>query len=135
MSKQKFIELASGFCEMARLPEPERLLQGDAIEVDGISFQLAYDEEEQPDHVVIYCDFGTPPEDQLLDAYRVLLEMNMSMYGGNAPAFMLAPSQRVALAYHYRLNEVMPQQLMYLISGLAVQAQDWRNHYFLSDAA
>src|SRR5450830_538609 len=135
MSKEKFIALAADFCTLSHLPEPQRLLEGNPIEVDGVDFYLAYDEDEQPDHVMVYCDFGTPPPERLLAAYQILLEMNMTIYGGNAPSFMLSPTQRVSLGYHYRLGEVGPEQLMHLISSLAVQAKDWRNHHFLNDAA
>ncbi|EJL88950.1 Tir chaperone protein (CesT) [Herbaspirillum sp. CF444] len=135
MSKALFVELASKFCQLARLPEPERLLEGNAIEVDGVDFYLAYDEEEEPDHLVVYCDFGIPPAERRLEAYEALLEVNMAMYGSNPPAFMLSPGKRVALAYHYHLKEIVAEQLMNLCAGVAGQAREWRQDYFLSAAA
>ncbi|WP_034300978.1 CesT family type III secretion system chaperone [Herbaspirillum sp. RV1423] len=135
MSKAMFIELAANFCRLAKLQQPEKLLEGQAVEVDGVTFHLGYDEDADPENMVVYCDFGQPPQDRLLNVYEALLEVNLAMYGSHAPAFMLSPSRRVALGYHYRLGEVVPEQLLHLISNLAAQAKDWREHYFLSDVA
>jgi hypothetical protein len=135
VSKERFIKLASGFCRLAKLPQPEKLIEGHAVEVDGVDFYLAYDEENSPDHVMVYCDFGTPPQDRLLAAYQALLEANMIVYGSNAPAFMLSPSKKVTLAYQYRVDEVVPEQLMGLFANLSGQAGAWRSHYFLDAAA
>jgi len=134
MSKEMFVELANGFCRLANLAEPERLMAGNAIEMDGVNFYLGYDEDAEPAHIVIYCDFGRPPQDRLLKAYETLLEFNLAMYGSHSPAFMLSPSKAVTLGYHYRLGEVGPEQLIHLMSSLVDQAKQWRLHHFL-DAA
>lgn len=133
MSRQRFIELATDLCALAQLPEPERLLEGNAIEVNGVDFYLGYDEETAPGQLVVYCDFGAPPKERLLDVYEALLEANMVVYGNNSPAFMLSPDKRVAFGYQYELGKVMPQQLMGLFVNLAEQAVDWRSSYFLSN--
>lgn len=133
MSRQRFIELATDLCALAQLPEPERLLEGNAIEVNGVDFYLGYDEETAPGQLVVYCDFGVPPKERLLDVYEALLEANMVVYGNNSPAFMLSPDKRVAFGYQYELGKVMPQQLMGLFVNLAEQAVDWRSSYFLSN--
>src|SRR5450830_1111950 len=99
MSRQRFIELATDLCALAQLPEPERLLEGNAIEVNGVDFYLGYDEETAPGQLVVYCDFGAPPKERLLDVYEALLEANMVVYGNNSPAFMLSPDKRVAFGY------------------------------------
>jgi len=133
MSRQRFIELATDLCALAQLQEPERLLEGNAIEVNGVDFYLGYDEETAPGQLVVYCDFGAPPKERLLDVYEALLEANMVVYGNNSPAFMLSPDKRVAFGYQYELGKVMPQQLMGLFVNLAEQAVDWRSSYFLSN--
>jgi hypothetical protein len=135
MSKALFVELAGNFCQLAQLPESSRLLEGNAVEVDEVDFYLAYDEEQEPDYVVIYADFGTPPEALRLDAYEALLEVNMVMYGNHPPVFMLSPSKQVALAYYYHLEEMSAEKLMNLCIGVASRAHEWRRHYFLGAAA
>jgi len=37
----------------------------------------------------------------------------------------------VALAYHYRFDQVVPEQLLGLFVSLAEQAKEWNKHYFL----
>lgn len=135
MSKTLFVELADKFCQLARLPETIRLLEGNAVVVDDVDFYLSYNEKEEPDCVVIYADFGAPPEALRLDAYEALLEVNMAMYGSHPPVFMLSQSKQVALAYHYHLQEMTAEKLMNLCIGVATRAHEWRRHYFLSAAA
>lgn len=135
MSNALFVQLGEKFCQLAGLPEPQRLLEGSAVEVDGVDFYLVYDEEDEPDHLIVYADFGAPPAERRLDAYEALLEVNMAMYGSHPPAFMLSPGKQVALAYHYHLQELTAEQLMHLCIGVASRAHEWRRHYFLGEAA
>lgn len=135
MSNALFVQLGDKFCQLAGLPEPNRLLEGNAVEVDGVDFYMVYDEEGEPDHLVVYADFGTPPAERRLDVYEALLEVNMAMYGSHPPVFMLSPDKHVALAYHYHLTELTAEKLMNLCVDVASRAREWRRHYFLSGAA
>ncbi len=136
MSKSRFIDLAHDFCSLAKLDQPALLMEGKAIEVDGIDFFLQYDEEYSPDHVMVYCDFGVPPSARLLQAYEALLETNMIIYGANCPAFMLGPDKRVSFGYQCQLADIKAPQLMGIFLNLAEQARDWRTDYFIAaDAA
>lgn len=101
------------------------------MEIDGVDFYLSHKEETDPEVLVVYCNFGAPKKDRLLDVYRALLEANMVIYGSNSPAFMLSPTGNVALAYHYHLEQVAPEQLLGLFTTLAAQAKEWNMHYFL----
>ncbi|TWC67344.1 CesT family type III secretion system chaperone [Herbaspirillum sp. SJZ099] len=131
MSRSRFIELTNDFCAIANIDQPELMVQGNAIEVDGIDFFVQYDEEFAPDHLIVYCDFGMPPQERLLDAYQALLETNMLIYAANSPAFMLGPDRRVTFGYQCRLNELRAPELMTILLNLAEQARDWRTDHFL----
>ncbi len=133
MSRSRFIELTNDFCELAHVDQPELMVQGNAIAVDGVDFFVQYDEELSPDHLIVYCDFGEPPPARRLEAYQALLETNMLVYAANSPAFMLGPDQRVVFGYQCRLNEVRAPELMNIFLNLAEQARDWRTDHFLGD--
>lgn len=133
MSRTRFINLANEFCALAGVDQPALMVQGHAIEVDGVDFHLQYDEEFSPDHVVVYCDFGAPPAARLLEAYAALLETNMIVYGANSPAFMLGPDKRVVFGYQCRLQEIKAPELLDIFLNLANQARDWRLDHFLED--
>ena len=74
MSRSRFIDLANAFCTLANIDQPASIVEGNAIEVDGVDFFLQYDEQFSPDHLMVYCDFGNPPAGRLLEAYQALLE-------------------------------------------------------------
>ena len=131
MSKERYVELVTKFCKLVNLDQPENILAGNAVEIDGVDFYLSHKEETDPEVLIIYCDFGSPKKDRLLDVYRALLEANMTIYGSNSPAFMLSPTGNVALAYHYHLEQVAPEQLLGLFTTLTEQAKEWNKHYFL----
>lgn len=131
MSRSRFIDLANEFCTLANVDQPAALAAGNPIEVDGVDFFLQYDEELSPEHVVVYCDFGTPPAARLLDAYTALLETNMIVYGANAPSFMLGPDRHVIFGYQSRLQDIRALELLDIFLNLAAQARDWRTDYFL----
>jgi len=131
MSKELYVDLMTNFCKLVKLDGPEKIFEGNVIEIDGVDFYLGYNQETDPEIVVVYADFGTPAQERLLDAYEALLEANMAIYGSNSPAFMLSPDKRVTLAYHYRLGQVSAEQLTMLLGTLAEQAKEWRKHYFL----
>lgn len=131
MSRNRFIDLVNEFCALVGLDQPELLARGNSVEVDGVDFVFQYDEEYAPEHVMLYCDFGVPPEERLLDVYEALLETNMIVYGGSSPAFMLGPDKRVTFAYQCRLADVKAKHLIDILHKLAGQAKDWRTDYFL----
>lgn len=131
MSRNRFIDLVNEFCALAKLEQPALLVEGSAIQVDGVDFIIQYDEEQAPEHVLFYCDFGFPPQQRLLEAYEALLETNMVIYGPSSPSFMLGPDKRVTFGYQSRLADVRAGDLMALFSNLAEQAKDWRGDYFL----
>ncbi|MPS30696.1 CesT family type III secretion system chaperone [Pigmentiphaga sp.] len=131
MSRNRFIDLVNEFCALARLDQPAQLAEGHAVEVDGVDFIFQYDEEYAPEHVMLYCDFGVPPEERLLDVYEALLETNMIVYGASSPAFMLGPDKRVTFGYQCRLADVRANQLIGILQKLAGQAKDWRTDHFL----
>jgi len=134
MSRNHFIDLANEFCRLANLDDPASLAAGRAIEVDGIDFVLQYDEQYTPEHVLLYCDFGLPPEDRLVPAYEALLEANMLIYGDSSPSFMLGPDKRVTLGYQCRLPDIHAVALIGVMHNLAEQAKNWRADYFLETA-
>lgn len=126
MSQAAFSDLMEKFCALVGLDRPERIVAGDAVEINGVEFNLVYNESVSPETLFIYCDMGPVPEDGRSQFYEALLEANMLAYPAGSPAFMLSPETgHVLFACNRRLVELAPEALCELLSSLAAQAKVW----------
>ncbi len=132
MSRSHFIDLVNEFCALADVDQPILLVQGHPLEVDGVDFFVQYDEHSAPEQLALYCAFGPPAPERLLDAYQALLEANMILSGTGTAAFMLGPDQQVLFNYQCRLLELKAAELLGIFRTLAEQARAWRSGYFLT---
>ena len=136
MSLAIFKDLAEKFCSLAGLDEPNRVLNGDAVEINGITFSLMYNEKIDPEVLFIYADFGPVPAYRKVEIHEALLEANLFVYPQGFPAFGISPeTKRVVFASHARLREITAEALCKVLAELSEQATDWRAHYFLTPAS
>jgi hypothetical protein len=132
MNHSQFVSLIEGFCKECGLDQPERILHGGPIAVGDVVFSLIYSEQVNPELIFVYCDFGSVPPGQEMEAYRALLEANMFLYTGSGPAFTLSSETgRVVLAEHYKMSAITPKELREKLVKLAEQAKAWRVDHFL----
>ncbi|RZI42202.1 molecular chaperone Tir [Herbaspirillum sp. HC18] len=136
MSKASAIELASRFCELSGLSEPEQLLQGKAIEIDGVAFSLGHSDGTDGDLLFIYADFGAPPAGKEARVFQALLEANTFLHTGPRAAFAISPeTNRVMFIHNMPLATATPEALSDVLADVAVKANEWRAHYFLDKSA
>jgi len=133
LSQDRYIRLIEEFCRMSQLDQPARIVEGGAVEIDGISFSLLYSAKINPGALLIYCEFGAPPLGRETDAYRVLLQMNFARYDGKGgQTFTLSPATgKILCAYHLGLEQAKAQDLYDLLAKMAEQAKQWRQDYHM----
>jgi hypothetical protein len=132
VSHARYTKLIQDFCNANGLQEPERILRGGPIAVDDVTFSVIYSETVNPDVVFLYCDFGDVPVGREHEAYKALLQANLSLYNGGGPSFAVSPeSGRVLLADACRIDGVTVEKLREHLVKLADQATEWRKDHFL----
>lgn len=127
-----FIQLIQNFCALVRLPDPDHVLRGGSITVDGVLFSLTDTKRQGHPSLLVRCDFGELPDERLADVCKALLAANWYMYDGAGPAFSLCPkSSHVLFAKSYPLDTLTPHSLHGLCIRLAAQVHAWREQGFL----
>jgi hypothetical protein len=136
LNKERYIRLIEDFCRLSQLNDPLRIIDGGPVEVGDVSFSLLYSEKINPMVLLVYCEFGVPPAAREADAYRVLLQRNLTRYDGNGgPVFSLSGrTGRVLCANRLPLEHATAEQLNTLLSDMADQAQQWRADYGMGEA-
>ena len=130
MSQDRFVRLIVEFCQLTKLEDPARIVQGGAIELDDVPFSLLYSEKINPRALLLYCEFGVPPSGHEAEACRILLEKNLFRYDGDGgPAFTMSAAGKILCAHRLLLAHATALQLYDLLSDLAGKAQQWRKDY------
>lgn len=78
------------------------------------------------ERLFIHCGFGPMPSVRTVDALAALLQLNLVMYTGHAPAFAMDPERNVMLCMELRLDGLNVDTLVQTLEDLAVQANGWR---------
>lgn len=132
MSNPAFVNLIEGLCREYGLDQPERIVRGGALAIGDVVFSLSCDERLGAGLVFIHCDYGPVSRTREADVYRSLLEANMALYSGSAPAYTVSPdSGHVVAVDHRRLGECTPAALRTLLAEMQAQAKAWRADYSL----
>jgi hypothetical protein len=131
MSYSNYTQLIEEFCHQNEIDESHRIIQGGALKLNDVVFQLIHCEEANPDLIFIYCDFGAPPQEIREKIYSLLLEANMLIYNGNSPIFSISEHKRVTLIANYPLPECNPEILRHILEKITDKVLDWRETFFL----
>lgn len=130
MSKDRYIRLIEEFSRLSKLDEPARIVQGGAVEFDGIPFSLLFSEKINPGALLVYGEFGALPPGQEDCALRILLRKNLLRYDGDGgPAFSISAAGKILSAHRLLLADATAQQLVDLLSDIAEKATQWRKDY------
>jgi hypothetical protein len=123
--QQRFIELIKTFSAYVGL-DAEWVLRGNAVDVDGIAFNVLY----KPDMAktyYVFADFGRAPLGKEGAVYQNLLEANLGLYCGNGPAFSLsAKTSHVLYGECQSLANATPETLAECLAQLATRIKKWR---------
>lgn len=132
--KKMYETLIADFCALTGVVDPTQiaaLINGNAVEIDGVDFSLAYSETEAPDRLMIFCDYGAIPQGEELEVYRALLEANLFTYSSDSAVFATIPgSNHVLCAHRFALNGLNAEALRGIVGFISERARDWRHTHF-----
>lgn len=135
VSKTKYLELIDELCRVIGVAQPGAICDGGALHIDDVAFSLLHDARVDDALLFVYADFGALPRGRELPAAIALLEANLFLYSGGAPAFAIAPgTERVTMAHHCALARIDARDLHAMLIGMAAKAGQWRGDYFLDPA-
>ncbi len=131
--KHHFENLIRAFCEVDHTHQPERLLEGEAMELHGVEFSLLYDEDIAVDAMHLRVVFGNAPLRNETAIYRALLKENHAGYCGNGPGFCVSPaSGRVVYLLKMPLRDTSPAKLLGTMLMFIGKVKEWQSTYFLT---
>jgi hypothetical protein len=131
-----FETLVRAFCEVEKYSQPERLLEGESMELHGVEFSLLYEEDIAVDAMHLRVVFGNAPLKNETAIYRALLKENHAGYCGNGPGFCVSPaSGRVVYLLKMSLCDVSPEMLLNTMLTFIGKVKEWRSTYFLTSTA
>lgn len=124
---QSFEELIGKLCTLVKLEDPQRILHGGPIAVDGVVFSLVHDEARDPQHMRIYGDFGLAPPEHHASAYATLLQRNYLGFENNGPLYSLSPHTGTVICMErLDLEDLSASELASTLAYLAAQASAWQ---------
>lgn len=93
--------------------------------VDGVECIVSH-RSTAPDALFIHCVFGPVPEARSTDALLALLQLNLALYGGGAPAFGADAQRNLLLCLQERVQDLHATALAQTLENLAMQAIAWK---------
>ena len=136
MNNEAFRHLMRGLCTTTGIADVDEVLETGSLAVGGIAFSVyAEDDTEGPaaDALMVYCDYGMPPEKDQLAVVRRLLEINLYLADGPCIAsYSLNPETgHIVLACRFRISELTPAGLAEILDSCAREARQWSATHYL----
>ena len=130
--QQEFDAMVTAFCDAEHLTQPQRLIDGDAVELHGVEFSFLYDEEHDPQSMFLRIVFGHAPLKNETAIYQQLLQQNHIGFNGSGPGFCVSPvSGKVLYVLLLPLAQATPSLIAATMLYFAEKVQQWRVDYFL----
>ena len=132
-----FEQLVTEVCVVAGFSEPQRLLSGEAIDYEGVSFALANHPASDPDALLVYADFGCLDLEKKAMLYPLMLKENFMMLESRNGTFAVSEiHDSVVLIEHLSLIKTTPQSLLTKMRAIAHKANYFnKQHRGLQHAA
>ena len=130
--KQQFDAMVIALCEAERLPQPQRFIDGESLELHGIEFSFLYDEESDAESMLLRVVFGHAPLKNETEIYQQLLQQNHIGFSGNGPGFCVSPaSGKVLYLLKMPLSHTTPSLLAGTMLYFTEKVKQWQTDYFL----
>lgn len=130
--KQDFDAIVTALCNAEKLTQPQRLIDGDPMELHGVEFSLLYDEENDAQSIFLRVVFGHAPLKNETAIYQRLLQQNHIGFNGNGPGFCVSPvSGNVLYLMKLPLAQATPSFLASTLLYFAEKVKQWQADYFL----
>src|SRR4051812_8701237 len=102
-----FRRVVTELCALVNISEPELVIQGGKIGIEGCTFCLMLDESREHDGIFVYVDLGPSRERDKAHAYKMLLKINFGLLAGAKGVMSVHPdNDRVFYAFRYALDEL-----------------------------
>jgi hypothetical protein len=128
MTEFLYARLIDDVCAHEGLTDPRRVHDSGMLLIDGHAVSLMHDALIDPGALYITIDFGALPEEQMLQAYRAMLETNLMLAAFGAGALAVDPANgnpvfagRVALT-----PELTGAQFAEMLRQCVGHAQQWQ---------
>src|SRR3989442_539483 len=127
MSQQKYRELIDQLCEVSGFSDPASRYESCDLQVMGISFSLMHEGDGDEDNLLLFCDYGELPEQNLAAILQVMLEMNAYLFAEGDEHFAINPdTKRVMRMKKIALMNLSVPELLSTMMMLAANVNDWR---------
>lgn len=127
-------ELIDAICPGASPAERQIILQAGSLLVDEIAFTLVNGAAGDESGLYAYCDFGALPHQQTAAVLKRLLEINLFLYGRDAPSFVFNPhTEHVLLACRMDRGTLTAQRFIQSLREMGSYARQWQATRFLTD--
>lgn len=130
--KQEFDAVVTALCNAEHLTQPQRLIDGDPMELHGVEFSFLYDEESDAQSLFLRVVFGHAPLKNETAIYQQLLQQNHLGFNGNGPGFCVSPvSGKVLYLLKLSLAQATPSFIASTMLYFAEKVKQWQTDYFL----
>lgn len=130
--KQQFDAIITALCDAEQLPQPQRYIDGESMELHGVEFSFLYDEERDPDAMLLRVVFGHAPLKNETAIYEQLLQQNHVGFSGNGPGFCVSPaSGKVLYLLKIPFAQSTPGLLVSTMLYFTEKVKQWQTDYFL----
>jgi hypothetical protein len=129
-------ELIEEACEGVGEVERQTILATGNLVADGVPFTFVPGTVGTDDasSLYLYCDFGELPPEQTEAALKRLLEINLFLYGRDAPTFVFnSVTAHVLLACRLEQTGLTAQRFVQSLREMGVYAREWQASYFLAN--
>lgn len=130
--KQQFDAVVMALCKAEQLSQPQQIIDGEPMELHGTEFSFLYDEESDPEAMMLRVVFGHAPLKNETEIYQQLLKQNHVGFSGNGPGFCVSPaSGKVLYLLKLPLSRTTPALLAGTMLYFTEKVRQWRTDYFL----
>lgn len=127
-------QLIADFCRLAGDLPVDRVAQGAPFKIEGVSFSLGVDEE-RPDMLLLYAEFGEEPRERRAEAYARLLQHAYLIFEQGA-SFGISPlTDRIVYLQRMPAEQHTAESILDQCAYLSEKAREWRQTRFLEEAA
>jgi hypothetical protein len=101
-----FRRVVTELCAHVNIGDPERVIKGGKIGIEGCTFCLLLDESREHDGIFVYVDLGLSHEKDKAHAYKMLLKINFGLLAGAKGVMSVHPdNDHVFYSFRYPLDE------------------------------
>lgn len=93
MTYASYTKLLQGICDITRLDDAARLIEGGQLTISDHTVSIRYDETVDSTHALVHLDLGDVPHEDRETIYRHALEVNFHAIAARDGAMSLDPTE------------------------------------------